>query len=189
MGLMIQFPVSTEEADRIELNNNSISLKSYGLPLIFWGYLLAILTVVFAMALAVKGPIVRLYETGDTINQAIVIGASLTMFLIPAVMLCFFFYEKVITKSNTDLRVTHKIFWIPLYTKKYTLKSPGSFEVKHFMDSPNVAKMQGSSELRGFENKGYFQLFLTTSDNKLLFLDRHSRKADLVKLKELLSKY
>lgn len=186
---MIQFPVSEDETDRIDLKNNEISLKSYGLPLIFWGYLAAILTVVFAMALAVKGPMFKLYETGDSINQAIVIGATLTMTLIPLVMLCFFFYEKVIKKSGTSLIVTHKVFWIPLFSRKHTLKSQDAFEVKHFMDSPNVAKMQGSAELRGFENKGYFQLFMTTSNGKELFLDRHSRKADLVKMKELLAKY
>ena len=67
--------------------------------------------------------------------------------------------------------------------------------VDHFMDSPNMAKIRSrqglpsTESMTGFENKGYFELNITTADNKSVNIDRHSRKADLLKLKELLSKY
>lgn len=194
MGLMVLFPVSEEETDRIDIHTNKenqkkITLKSYGLPMIFWGYLLAIFTVIFVMALAIKGPIVSLYETKDSINQMISIAALVTLISIPSVCLAFFFYEKQIVKSGRELAIIHKVFWIPFVTKKFILKENDSFLVGHFMDSPNVAKMQAKPELRGFENKGYFELFLINEEGRKIFLDRHSRKIDLEKIKELLSKY
>lgn len=193
MGLMVIFPVSEDETDRIEIKNldnkKTITLKSYGLPLIFWGYLAAIILLIIIMYLATKAPLIKLYETNDVINQIIALAAAATLFLIPVVCLFFYFYEKMITKSQNDLIVTHKFFWIPFLTKKYTLASSDSFIVEHFMDSPNVAKMQSNEQMKGFENKGYFQLFFKTADAKILFLDRHSRKADLEKMKVLLSRY
>ena len=41
--------VDEKEIDRVEIRDGEITLKSYGLPLIFWGYLGAGLTVLFAM--------------------------------------------------------------------------------------------------------------------------------------------
>ena len=41
--------------------------------------------------------------------------------------------------------------------------------------------------LKGFENKGYFELHALVN-GKTVLIDRHSRKADLVKIKELLSR-
>ena len=41
----------------------------------------------------------------------------------------------------------------------------------------------------GFQNKGYFILWLKTKEGKRINIDRHSRKADLVKLESLLGQY
>ena len=57
------------------------------------------------------------------------------------------------------------------------------------MDSPNVAKMQQDPTMKGFENKGYFQLFARNEVGKLVLIDRSSRKADLKKMVELLNRY
>ena len=189
MGLMFVFPVSEEEIDRVKIDNGQITLKSYGLPMIFWGYLAAILTVVFAMGIAIKGPMIKLYETNDSINQALVIVAAATIILVPLVTVCAYFYEKFISKKETELTITHRIFWLPVLKKTYQLKSSDSVEIIHHMDSPNIAKLKDDPSLRGFQNKGYFQLFAQKEDNSYLFLDRSSRKADLKKMQELLSKY
>jgi hypothetical protein len=56
------------------------------------------------------------------------------------------------------------------------------------MDSPNMAKIYNKDELKGFENKGYFELRVLSGGQKIL-IDRHSRKADLLKMKDTLLKY
>ncbi|EQC48591.1 hypothetical protein [Bacteriovorax sp. DB6_IX] len=183
------FPVSEEEKDRITINEKGITLKSYGLPLVFWGYLSAILVVVFAMGLAVKGPMIKLYNTDDTINKVLVLAAAATIILVPLSTILFYFYEKFITKKDDQLIITHRVFWLPVFSTKHPLESKEAFEILHFMDSPNVAKLQQDPNLKGFENKGYFQLFAKKKDGKLLLVDRSSRKADLKKIQMLLSKY
>lgn len=189
MGLMFMFPVSEEEKDRITINENGITLKSYGLPLVFWGYLSAILVVIFAMGLAVKGPMLKLYNTDDTINKVLVLAAAATIILVPLVTIIFYFYEKFITKKDDTLTITHRIFWTPVLKKTYKMESKDSLEILHFMDSPNVAKLQQDPNLRGFENKGYFQLFSKLENGKLILVDRSSRKADLKKMMGLLNKF
>jgi hypothetical protein len=189
MGLMFMFPVSEEEKDRITINEKGITLKSYGLPLVFWGYLSAILVVIFAMGLAVKGPMMKLYNTDDTINKVLVLAALATIILVPLVTVIFYFYEKFITKKEGTLTITHRVFWLPVLKRTYQLESEDSFEILHFMDSPNVAKLQQDPNLRGFENKGYFQLFSKLANGKMLLVDRSSRKADLNKMMKLLTKF
>ena len=51
-----------------------------------------------------------------------------------------------------------------------------------------MAKIYNKEELKGFENKGYFELHAISGD-KIFLIDRHGRKADLIKIKELLSNY
>jgi hypothetical protein len=68
------------------------------------------------------------------------------------------------------------------------LDSNDAFSVDHFMDSPNMAKIYNKTELKQFENRGYFELH-AKSNGKNLLIDRHSRKADLVKIKDLLGRF
>lgn len=189
MGLMYMFPVSEEEADRVKVKDQSITIKSYGLPMIFWGYLLAILVVIGAMYLAVSGPIDKLIATGDQINVVLAYAVLATIYGLPLTLLALYFYEKSITKKLDQITITHKVFWIPVMKKTIELKDANSIELNHFMDSPNVAKMRAQPELRGFENKGYYELFATDKHDKKIFIDRHSRKADILKIRDLLKKY
>lgn len=182
-------PVNESETDRVEIADKTIHLKSYGLPMIFWGYLLAILSVILIMAIAIKDPIAKVISGEDSLNQILGIGVAAVLILVPLVLIAFFFYEKILTKNALSLIVTHKIFWLPILKKKIDLKSPGSFTLEHFLDSPNMARIESKDEMRAFENKGYFELFAISSDNKLIQIDRCSQKRELVKLKEFLSKY
>ncbi|WP_127717669.1 hypothetical protein [Halobacteriovorax sp. HLS] len=193
MGLMYMFPVSEDEQDRIDFVNTgstkSIVLKTYGLPLVFWGYLIAILAVIGAMYLAVQGPIRKLIETGDSINIYLAYTVQATLIILPLTLIALYFYEKLITKSKESLIITHRVFWIPIWKKVIELKDSDSVEINHFMDSPNVAKMRKDASMKGFENKGYYELYATNSKNQSIFVDRHSRKADMVKMRDLLRKY
>ena len=187
------FPVSEDEQDRIDFstknNNKAITLKSYGLPLIFWAYLVIILTVITAMFIAIKGPIEKLIMTGDPINIALSYCALIVLFGLPTTLLALYFYEKLIFKCDDQIIITHRIFWLPIWRKVILLKSSDSIEINHFSDGPNVAKIRQDHAMKGFENKGYFELFAIEPDNKKVFLDRHSRKADVAKMRDLLKKY
>ena len=197
MGLMYIFPVTdnTDEDDRTEIRDSKLILKTYGLPMIFWGYLVAIMFVMLMMWLASKAAIAKLlsYDEDPTL---LFLGhlVQWSLILTPLVLLAFFFYEKVIAKKGVELVITHKIFFLPFYKKTYKLSSQDSLSVNHFMASPNMAKLRASQglsdeSLKHFENKGYFELCIKTDKRPSISIDRHSRKADLIKLRDLLSRY
>lgn len=194
---MYLFPVSDEqiEDDRILITDDKIILKTYGLPMIFWGYLAVSFAIIAFMWLAAAPIISKLLTyTDDFTLIFLAYLVRYSLLLTPFFLLTFFFYEKNITKKNSDLTLTHKIFFIPVWEKKYFLKKKDAFEVVHFMNSPNMARIRNSEQhssqaLRQFENKGYFELCITTTNDKTITIDRHSRKADLIKMKEILSKY
>ncbi len=183
------FPVSEDETDRVKIKDQSISIKSYGLPMIFWGYLIAIIAVVSAMYLAVSGAINKLIATEDTINVVLAYSVLGIIYGLPALLIALYFYEKTITKKGELITIQHKVFWVPVMKKVIELDNKDAVELHHFMDSPNVAKMRAQPELKGFENRGYFELFATNKNGKAIFLDRHSRKADIIKIRDLLRKY
>lgn len=197
MGLMYIFPTSDapEEGDRAEQKNGALILRTYGLPMIFWGYYLAATSVVLLMWLASRDVINKLVNYDDP--SLYLLGHLVQWFLIlsPIVALGFFFYEKVITKKEATLSLTYKIFFIPFFKKTYHLQSKTSLEVNHFLASPNMARLRrqqgidNAEALKHFETKGYFELDLIDNKGKLINFDRHSRKADLIKMKELLLKY
>ena len=189
MGLLFILPTSEAEVDRIKIKDNSITLKTYGLPMIFWGYLMAVLTIIAAMVLTSYRPIITLYHTQDALNQILAVSATLTIIIIPLATISFYFYEKFIIKENNKLTIIHRLFYIPLVKKSYLLDSREAFKILHHMDSPNIAKIKSNPDMKGFENKGYFQLFAINSDHKSIFLDRSSRKSDLKKIQDLFSKY
>jgi hypothetical protein len=186
MGLIYIFPAEESEIDRITIHpNQSITLKTYGLPMIFWGYLGAILVVIGAMWIGIRGVIQKMLTYEDPTLIFLALLVKWTLLLSPLILLAFYFYEKNITKKENELIITHKLFFMPIFRKKIKISS---FLVEHYLDSPNLAKLRSNDESRGFENKGYFQL-LALSNDKKIFIDRHSRKIDLIKMSELLSKY
>lgn len=189
MGLLFVLPVSLEEGDRAELRGDTLVLKSYGLPMVFWGYLSGIFVIVTAMGLGIKAPLLKLYQTQDALNQLIVLSCAFILAAVPLGLLLAFFYEKRILKNQADLSVEKKIFGITFWKSNKKLASQDALEIGHFLDSPNMAKIQDDPELRGFQNKGYFELFAELENGKKVMIDRSSRKADLKKLQAILSKY
>lgn len=195
MGLMYIFPVELDDQNRTELINDLktgkqvLILKTYGLPMIFWSYLAAALIVIAMMWLASKATISKLLSYNDDLGL-MYLGylVQFALILIPLVLISFFFFEKHLKKSGNTLTVLYKIFFLPVFVRKIKLDQIDALSVDHFMDSPNMAKIQKKVELKGFENKGYFELH-AISGKKNILIDRHSRKADLLKLKDLLSKY
>lgn len=190
MGLMYLFPVEDTDLtdDRVNKTGEGITLKTYGLPMIFWGYLAAILSVVFVMWIASLDIIAKMLTYNDPVLSMLAYLVRIVLILGPIILLGFYFYEKFLIKNKNTLTIVHRVFFIPVKKVAINLDAADAFSVNHFMDSPNVAKMKNEQELKGFENKGYFELHAIV-DGKKLFVDRSSRKADLLKLKDLLSKY
>lgn len=195
MGLMYIFPVDLDDQNRTELINDLktgkqvLILKTYGLPMLFWSYLAAALIVIAMMWLASKATISKLLSYNEDLGL-MYLGylVQFALILIPLVLISFFFFEKHLKKSGNTLTVLYKIFFLPVFVRKIKLDQIDALSVDHFMDSPNMAKIHKKAELKGFENKGYFELH-AISGKKNILIDRHSRKADLLKLKDLLSKY
>lgn len=194
MGLMYLFPVNEDETERVDIKTDpasatkTITLKTYGLPMVFWAYLAAALVVLFSMWLASKATLNKLLSYEDPTLSALGYLVYATLILTPVILLGFFFYEKFLVKSGKSLKMVYRVFFIPFYSKTIQLDQQDSLFVEHFMDSPNMAKIYNKEELRGFENKGYFELRAQSSGEKIL-IDRHTRKADLMKIKDLLSRY
>jgi len=205
MGLLYPFPVDTSEEDFFSQNkitddkgNKLIinELKSYGLPMIFWGYLLAFLIVWVAMMFLIKAPLGKMLEAEELVDRLLAMGTYLILFLIPFVSLCFFFYQKIIRLLFTvdtgikKIEIIHYLFFIPLWKQTFEIKETNIF-VRHFLDSPNMARLQNKGGDLGYQNRGYFELILGIEDQsasrkKEIRIDRHSQKLELEKVKKLL---
>ena len=186
MGLMYVFPVSREESDFVLEEDKVLTLKTYGLPYIFWIYALCIVSVIAFMFLAIQAPILKLIELGDSTDATLGFSLLGIIGLMPLMVFGFFFYEKRLIRQGNDLRVEHRIFGVKVLSSIYALVSSDQLSVEPFLSSPNIARIKNEEESTGFQNKGYFVLWLKVGDKKVQ-LDRHSRKVDLEKLKVLLT--
>lgn len=186
MGLLYPFPVSEEETDFVTKNADSITLKSYGLPYIFWIYAACVIAVIILMFVGIQGPVLKLISLGDDTDATL--GYSLLTLIgsSPLFILSFFFYEKRIIAKKNEIKLQHRVFWIPVYTEKFKVSSLDQLMIEAHMDSPNVARLKLQEGTQGFQNKGYFILWLKVNDKTKVLVDRHSRKVDLEKLKALL---
>jgi hypothetical protein len=186
MGLLYVFPVSLEEKDFVEIKDQAITLKTYGLPYIFWGYATAAVAVILFMFLGIKEPVLKLISLGDETDATL--GYSLLSFVgtLPVIIFALFFYEKRIVKKEKLIVLEYRVFGIKVFSQSYVPAEKEPFLIKPYLSSPNFARIQGGEEAEGFQNKGYFTLTLTTQDNKKVLIDRHSRKVDLIKLEELI---
>lgn len=186
MGLMYVFPVSEEETDFAIRREGALILKTYGLPYIFWAYALASVLVLFFMFFAIKEPVLKLMSLGDETDTTL--GYTLLGFvgLLPLVIFSFFFYEKRIVVKGKELGLEHRLFGLRVFSEKFLLEPGDELEITNFIDSPNVARMKNTPESLGFQNRGYFTLKLRARDGRTFMIDRHNRKVDLEKLREMI---
>lgn len=192
MGLLYIFPCSEDEKDRIDISSGhdrSITIKSYGLPKLFWAYLLCSLAVLFLMVIAIKDPMIKLFQTEDPLNKGLVILVLSTIIAIPISLLAFFVYEKRITKAKNKLTVGHYLLSFNVKNKNYVLSPTEPFVISQFRGTPNIAREKNDPKMRAFENQGYFELFGILENGERIFLDRNNRKADLVRISNLFNSY
>ena len=102
MGLLYVFPVSEDETDFVEKKNDTLTLKTYGLPYIFWIYAICVVAVVFFMFLAIKAPILKLVSLGDDVDS--MLGYSLLIFvgLVPLFIFSFFYRSNNKRRRRTE---------------------------------------------------------------------------------------
>lgn len=186
MGLMYVFPVSREEEDFVIKKDDQIVLKSYGLPYIFWFYAVCICAVIVFMFFAIKNPIEKLILLGDSTDATL--GYSLLSFLglLPVVLFAFFFFEKRILSKGRQISMEYRVYGLKVFSETFTYSTAEDLTVEAFLNTPNVARIKNEDGTQGFQNKGYYILWLKTADTKRIQLDRHSRKVDLEKLRDLL---
>ena len=189
MGLLYLFPENKNDEQFAKVTPNGLTLATYGLPGIFWFYLLATMITLLILSLAIWSPLKKVLTGEDIINYYLGVAAIILIIMIPLVSILFFFYQKSITKKDQTLKIEHKFFGIKIFSSTIKLRKEDPFVIEHQLDSPNLAKIKNDPALRGFQNKGHFYLKAYDQRGALRYVDRHSRKIDLVKLKELLSAY
>jgi hypothetical protein len=185
MGLMYITPNSTDDPLVLQ-QQDVLEVRSYGLPLIFWGYYIAFLVTLFALAFASYNPWKKLLLTNDPLNMMICYSLAIIVIGIPFVCLAFFLYQKVIVRTKSQLILKHAILHLPYKVKKIKLSDISDIVIRKQLDSPNMAKIANNPEFRGFQNKGYFVLEAETQQKKKIVIDRSSSKVDLEKLKDIL---
>ncbi|MFA7614871.1 MAG: hypothetical protein WCY48_11600, partial [Candidatus Caldatribacteriota bacterium] len=131
-------------------------------------------------------PILKLISLGDETDATLGYALLTLIGISPIAVLSFFFYEKRIIARKNEIKLQHRVFWIPVFTESFKVESMDQFSIEVHMDSPNVARIKSKEGTQGFQNKGYFILWLTTDKKNKILIDRHSRKVDLEKLRKLL---
>ncbi len=186
MGLMYSLPISLNEKDFAEVKGNTLFLRTYGLPYVFWIYLVCALIFYFLICLFSFQLLQKLMQMGG-LDQIIAYAIAIFLAILPIITLGFFFYYREITISPNTIIAKSNLFFIPI--KKRILKSNQIvFEIISHLDSANIAKQNPSQENLGFQNKGYFILF-AYSDSQKIQIDRSSSKADLTKIQEMIEKF
>ena len=183
MGLLYIMPKSEKEEGQVKISEDSIEVESYGLPLIFWGYFLVSIIIVSGMLLVGHEVIRKMLISDNGLDKFLGVISLFTVLSIPSFGLGLLFYSKKIKRIKEQIIVTHSLFGIPVYKKEF---ARGELRVEHFLSSPNVAKRGQNFDLKRYENRGHFLLILRT-DKGDVTLDRHTNKADLIGLMELLS--
>lgn len=186
MGLMYALPISLDEQGFAEVKGNKLFLRSYGLPYIFWIYLLCAfifyaLLCVFSFKLLTK-----MYQMGG-IDQTLSYFFALFLVLLPLITLGFFFFYKEIQVTKKSIFIKNNLFFIPI--KKMRINGTNiTLQIVSHLDSANIAKQNPTEDNIGFQNKGYF-ILLAISESQRLFIDRSSSKSDLTKIKTMIEKF
>ena len=185
MGLLYIMPKNKKEITQVEYKTQTTKIKTYPLPSVFWLYFLIVCIITFTM-LQVSLPLIsKLLNSEDTIDTIIAMLTILALAIIPLAGLIFLFYKKeiIIFRSKESIQIKSCVFSVPFHSKKIDIKA---LEIKHFLSSPNMAKIQDSPSTKAFENRGHFLLEAIDKKGNKYLIDRHTNKADLVGLKNLI---
>ncbi len=184
MGLFYQFPHS-EDKDHFLKNDKKLILRTYGPPYIFWFYLLSILLILCVMFIAIRNPIEKMLLHAGPIESLFLYFVLSLFLIIPLTLIILFFYEKMLLRSDNFLEVKHRLFGFTVFKKSYPF-SPVNLFIRHFMDSPNLSRIEKGP--KQYQNRGYFEM-LYKFKGKNILIDRSSQKRHLEKIKEAISSF
>ncbi len=143
MGLLYHFPTDKSDTEHVNVNNTTLTLRSYGLPPIFWVYLIATLSAVFFLTFAVWPSVMKILESKELIDQFIGLGLLFTVFGSSLSFIALFFYEKNIIKNTSSIVLKHKLFFIPFINKNIPVNQDCEYEITGYLSSANMAKLSG----------------------------------------------
>ncbi len=187
MGLIYLYPTEDNDPDHFIKRNDSLTLRSYGLPPLFWAYAIAICGILFLLYLPIHEPLQKYKEIGESFDLYFIYALYALMIGSPLVLMSFFFYEKQMTVSKGIITLVSKLFFISVRTQKIPYGPLDTLEISHFIDSPNMARIKDDRALKSFYNRGYHELVLKSKNARdSIILDRATRKADLEKIKKLI---
>ncbi len=192
MGLMYVFPQSDREMSHIDRTGEGVIVYSYGLPSIFWIYLLSLWTALAVMSALIFPTLQTMFNQDDVVNQRIAWSVLLLLLFAPLASLAFFFYQKVLRYQKGPRTWQHRLFLIPLFQRTIQLREENPWEIRHYLDSPNMVRIKNTN-LRPqhlpperYKNQGYFELLAWDQNGRWWRIDRNSSKRDLERLISLL---
>lgn len=192
MGLLYLFPTSAEENEFVFIDNKSsppkLVISSYGLPGIFWIYAFIAFIVLSLLTYSILDPLQKLFSMAQGFDYVLVTGLVIVLILSYLAILLFLYWRLLIVVTEKTIAVEYRPFGILLYKKILPLTQDTKLEIRHFMDSPNLARINQDKNYKQFQNSGYFELLAINSVGSNLLLDRSSRKNDLEALKTIICK-
>ena len=136
MGLLYPFPVDSDETDHVISGNHTLLLKSYGLPYLFWGYLLGGLSVIALLSVLSWPLLTKMLSSQDSLNVTLAIFSFLVLLGTPLGFTLFFFIEfRLLKKGNTIIKSLY-LLGLPLYRRSFQLRSEQPFEIEPFFGTP-----------------------------------------------------
>lgn len=187
MGFLYQLPTDKSE-DFVTFTPQEVVVESYGLPRLFLLYIALIQVFLFAaFFLLINSFFLKMLHTQQPLDKLIAWAALLLPVLCSLTLLGAWVYRKRYLLSSEHIEICHVFLGFPLIRKRHFISwNQWSFEINHFMESPNMARIQRSSP-SAYENRGYFELYLQniTAPEDKIYLDRHSLKNLLQKTQKL----
>ena len=127
----------------------------------------------------------KLFQSKSMVDLVIAIFTITALTAIPLTCLLLLFFQKeiIVYRNENLIEINKRFLFFTIKSKKLRIKG---LEVKHFLSSPNMAKIQSTQSTKAFQNRGHYLLELTDEKGQLHLIDRHTNKADLVGLKNLI---
>jgi len=179
-------PTTIEESSNIiRLDDGKILIKSYPPSKTLWNYFYLIITSIFIMSFVTKGLIITLFTSDNHFDQILGLLTVLAFTCIPTSALGLLCYQKRILKDKNNISISHFILGIRF--RKHNIK-PILYNVEIQNTRPNQARINAKQEFQSYNNKDYYNLFVTDTFQTKILLDRSTDENSMNRLMQILSK-
>lgn len=186
MGLIYKMPTTVEETSNIIiLDDGKILIKSYPPSKTLWHYFYLVIASVLIMSFVTKSLIITLLDSINYIDKLLGSLTVLAFISVPGAALALLCYQKRIIKCKNSINVNHYILGIKFRNQKI---QPISYNVEIQSITPNQARINANKEFKSYNNKDYYNLFVTDSFQTKTLLDRSTNQNSMHRLMQILSK-